>query len=531
MRLGLFRRTVLRMGFSVKTILLLISTLATLVAVYISAYTMNRRKVKGAMEFSLFMLCVAIYCCGYTLELLQDDLESLLAVLRFEYIGIEGMYYFWLLFALTYTRSQPVPRWAKFLLALPSVAILFILWTNDYHGFYFTSAYLDYRSGYPALGITRGTGYILASIYTVLSLLTGSVILIRFAAKADRWTKYQALAIGVGAIFPVFIYLIRLAGIIPFYIDTGPFSALPSALVFAFLMFNDSFFELVPKARSIAMEELRDGIVVLDPKGRIADSNPAARSFLGELSLGKMLEDHPHIPSGIVGLFKKGTGAITLELPEHPSPGENTNIQTLSVFSFSVKAEDGGKLGTTMLVRDETEIADLVSRLSVLATTDELTGLSNRRNFLTMLEYCYASALEEKKPMAVAILDLDDFKLVNDTYGHFVGDEVLKGFSSLLNGFAGSNEIVCRYGGEEFAILLSSVEPTQAFERMEALRTLVESSPFGSSEQPITMTMSTGLACGVPGEDASLDYFLSKADEALYKAKRAGKNRTISHLA
>jgi diguanylate cyclase (GGDEF)-like protein len=519
------------MGLSIKTILLLISTLATLVAVYISAYTMNRRKVKGAMEFSLFMLCVAIYCCGYTLELLQEDLESLLAVLRFEYIGVEGMYFFWLLFALTYTRAKPVPRWAKFLLALPSAAILFILWTNDYHGFYFTSAYLDYRSGYPALGIIRGTGYILGSIYTIFSLLTGSIILIRFAVKADRWTKYQALAIGIGAIFPVFIYMIRLAGIVPFYIDTGPFSALPSALVFAFLMFNDSFFELVPKARSIAMEELRDGIIVLDPKGRIADSNPAARSFLGELSLGKMLSEHPKIPSGILGLLQKGSGAITLELPYFPSAEGNRAIQTLSVFSFSVKGEDGRKLGTTMLVRDETEIANLVSRLSVLATTDELTGLHNRRNFLTMLESCYAAALEEKKPMAVAILDLDDFKLVNDTYGHFVGDEVLKGFSSLLKDFAGPREIVCRYGGEEFAILISAAEPIEAFERMEALRILVESSPFGSKEQPIKMTFSTGLACGIPGEDASLDYFLSKADEALYKAKRTGKNRTISYLA
>ncbi|MEW6549800.1 MAG: histidine kinase N-terminal 7TM domain-containing protein [Spirochaetota bacterium] len=520
------------MALSIKTILLIASTSATLVAVYISAYTLNRRKVKGAAEFSLFMLCVAVYCGGYTLELLQDNLESLLAVLRFEYIGVEGMYYFWLLFALTYTRPRPLSRGAKFLLALPSAILLFIVWTNDFHGFYFSSAYLDYRSGYPALGIVISPGYVIGSIYTVAALLSGSVILMRFAAKADRWTKYQALAIGIGATFPALVYLIRLSGIIPFYIDTGPFSALPSALVFAFLMFNDSFFELVPKARSIAMEELRDGIVVLDTKGRIADSNPAARSFLGELKLGTMLEDNPGIPPEMVGLVRKGAGSIILD---------SSQSQTLSALSFSVKDEGGGTLGTAMLIRDETEITELVSRLSVLATTDELTGLKNRRNFLSVLENRFASALEGRNHFSVAILDLDDFKHVNDTYGHFVGDDVLRGFARILSDFvgsgrsdfgaAGSGEIACRYGGEEFAILLPALDPTQAFERIESLRKLVESSVFGSQGHPIRITLSIGLACGIPGEEATLDNFLSKADEALYKAKRSGKNRTMAHLA
>jgi diguanylate cyclase (GGDEF)-like protein len=154
------------------------------------------------------------------------------------------------------------------------------------------------------------------------------------------------------------------------------------------------------------------------------------------------------------------------------------------------------------------------------AGEDPLTGLPNRR---------YAErALAElaKQPLCVAVADADHFKGVNDRYGHFVGDEVLRQIAAILRDNVRENDFVARYGGEEFLIALSGAGVEDARARCEALRARVAGHPWEQIEPGLRVTVSIGLAALPEGGD--LPSAMTAADQRLYTAKRTGRNRVVA---
>jgi diguanylate cyclase (GGDEF)-like protein len=161
-----------------------------------------------------------------------------------------------------------------------------------------------------------------------------------------------------------------------------------------------------------------------------------------------------------------------------------------------------------------------------LATHDPLTGLPNRRHFLERADAELARARQAGRPLALAILDLDCFKAINDRHGHGRGDDVLRHFAVLLKAAAGDTAIAARLGGEEFAWLLPETAPDAALERCEALRTTVRDlmRVAPGSDEPVTVSI--GLAAFDARRDDRLG-LLQRADTALYEAKHAGRDRTV----
>ncbi|MDF2668637.1 MAG: diguanylate cyclase, partial [Paenibacillus sp.] len=153
------------------------------------------------------------------------------------------------------------------------------------------------------------------------------------------------------------------------------------------------------------------------------------------------------------------------------------------------------------------------------ATTDPLTGLTNRRTLEVIMNQWTA----ELKPFSLVILDIDKFKAINDTYGHQIGDEVLKRLAEIFTVSVRPGDVCCRYGGEEFVILLGLTSAVDAFIVAERIRRAVEASihSFGKS-----VTISLGIA-SYPSHSDSIETLFHLADQALYKAKAEGRNRTI----
>lgn len=183
---------------------------------------------------------------------------------------------------------------------------------------------------------------------------------------------------------------------------------------------------------------------------------------------------------------------------------------------------DGVVSGAVSVIRDIT--ADVVreANLSVAAETDPLTGLANRRCFLAALER--QQQVSGETGFAVAMLDLDHFKLVNDTYGHAAGDEVLKQVARASGEAVRSNDVVGRLGGEEFALLLPGADERTAIEIGERVRAAIEAlSVMLDVGARIRVTVSVGVALGQPGFDAA--GLLAIADMQLYAAKIDGRNR------
>lgn len=161
-----------------------------------------------------------------------------------------------------------------------------------------------------------------------------------------------------------------------------------------------------------------------------------------------------------------------------------------------------------------------------LATRDSLTGLANRRHFMDVGNRELLLASRSGRPLSVAMLDLDHFKSVNDTYGHAVGDLVLKRFASLALATLRSSDIVGRIGGEEFALILREMSPFDASALAEKLRAAAAAD---RSEGLPVFTVSIGISVA-NANDRSLDDVLRRADKALYAAKVEGRNRVAVAL-
>jgi diguanylate cyclase (GGDEF)-like protein len=162
------------------------------------------------------------------------------------------------------------------------------------------------------------------------------------------------------------------------------------------------------------------------------------------------------------------------------------------------------------------------------ADTDVLTGLHNRRYFYRMSRRFVERATQEHTSIAILLIDLDHFKHYNDTNGHEEGDRLLVEFGGLLRGCTPEDAVVARYGGEEFIVMLPSVSAEEAFRYAEYLRNSVASHPFAQRQkQPLGfLSISGGIAC-FPNHGRSIQEVVRLADESLYKAKEAGRNRIM----
>jgi diguanylate cyclase (GGDEF)-like protein len=179
---------------------------------------------------------------------------------------------------------------------------------------------------------------------------------------------------------------------------------------------------------------------------------------------------------------------------------------------------------------DMVSIRELTTAYELLqkeADTDPLTELSNRRPFLRTLDVEFARAKRFMHPLAIAMIDIDHFKNVNDTYGHDAGDQVLRAFSTILVREFRTIDLVGRLGGEEFAVIFPETDVDRAQLACRRLLGTIESAVIPVEERQISVTASIGLA-GVMPETPNGTTVLKRADEFLYVAKRSGRNRVIS---
>ena len=164
-----------------------------------------------------------------------------------------------------------------------------------------------------------------------------------------------------------------------------------------------------------------------------------------------------------------------------------------------------------------------------MALTDTLTGLYNRRYFDVHLQKLIQTNQQNRKNFAVLMVDVDKFKGVNDTYGHGVGDEVLRAYASRLKDTVRGFDLVARLGGEEFVVVLPDITPDMAYLIAERLRRALGGRPIkcGSPSGELTVTASIGGFVVGPSQNLPSEEILKRADEALYAAKNGGRNQTV----
>ncbi len=267
-------------------------------------------------------------------------------------------------------------------------------------------------------------------------------------------------------------------------------------------------------------------VAVMDGK-ELFDANTALLKLLGYPTLKAFKKEH----ACLCDFFEKGDTDDYLL----PKMGELTwaeYAQKHPEREHKVKMTLGGeerifsiKVSSVQLGSEYREIAVLSDITSSLhqSTTDALTGLANRLHFNLLFSHAIKSAAREKSPLGLVFFDIDLFKNINDTYGHLVGDDVLRTIADRVKSTLRQSDLLARWGGEEFIILLPNTPLDSATEIAEKIRQMIENHPFETAGR---ITCSFGVTQIDPNEDPLSA--LGRVDELLYDAKASGRNRVVA---
>jgi diguanylate cyclase (GGDEF)-like protein/PAS domain S-box-containing protein len=281
----------------------------------------------------------------------------------------------------------------------------------------------------------------------------------------------------------------------------------------------------------VTLGSIGDGIVRTDADGRVEYLNPVAERLTG----WSAADAHGHALDEVCPIVAEDGGARVDVLQAPARPGQRTDSHHVlsrpdgGRFSVSwtvapLHSADGAIRGTVLALHDVTEACSLARRLIHQASHDPLTGLMNRREFEHSLAKAIETARLEGLQHVCLYMDLDQFKVVNDTCGHAAGDELLRQLGTLLQSRLRGSDALARLGGDEFGVLLTGCPLTQGQRLAEELRSAIRAFRFVWADKTFEMGVSIG-AVWVSGASGSVSAVLSAADVACYAAKDLGRNR------
>ncbi len=276
------------------------------------------------------------------------------------------------------------------------------------------------------------------------------------------------------------------------------------------------------------VENVGDLVAVLDTEGRRIYNSPSYGPLFRDEDIrqgsNSFLEIHPEDRERIKEVFHRTVATGVGECAEFRFALKDGKTRYMQSDGRAIRGADGAVSKVVVVSRDITELKRRETELLEMAATDILTGLPNRRHFVAQLEQESARILRDKGRCAsVLMLDADHFKMINDTFGHAVGDDVLRHLATLMQNKLRKVDTVGRIGGEEFALILPGAALPAAEAFAERLRQYVAATPVPQADRTIPLTVSIGVA-GMSADDANADEVLTRADRALYRAKGSGRN-------
>ena len=454
---------------------------------------------------------------------------------KLEYVGIAMTPPALFVFALCYCRWRRLLGLVGVLILIVPTITLGLALTNEGHELIWAQLDAGVR-GLPALVTEYGAWYSIHTAYSYLLVAVAVGLIIWRFSQSPHLGVHMAMIAGAPLVVMAFNVL-YIADINPLRrLDPTPIGFSVGAVLIGLAVFRYRLFDLQPVARDAVFDRLDSVVLVIDPQDRIADLNPAAEALIRRPSREVIGADAAEVlPEPVWQLLSKPAvdeahEELTLE------SGGRRQIFDVSVIRLGQDASASGRLLTMLdltvrvqaaeeLERARTELERANRELEELANHDPLTGLANRRHFMTSFEQEVARSHRFGNSLALVMIDLDRFKLVNDTYGHGAGDQVLVGVAEKLHSGGRATDVVARIGGEEFAVLLVETPREAAGFVTERLRRSIAALRFeGQDGEPFGITASLGVA--LMGEDgATTGELLHSADDALYRAKELGRNR------
>ncbi len=523
-----------------------LSILSALIS-FAAAITTWRRSAPGSSALSLLLLSMAIWAGCYATRWMDISVQAKIFWFRVMFIGVASIPTLFLLFTLSFTHNQYwlTPR-HLILLSIQPLTSLLLQWTNQYHHFIYRSLELTQQNGFVAIELIRGPWYFVNIFYSYAIIGVGFFLMSQGALRLGALYRYQYRLIMAASLLP---WLANVFNEINFEtnskLDFAPLTFGISGIIYVFSILRTRFMDLIPVARSHLIENMRDGVMVLDAQNRIVDVNPAMEIFLEQPPSYYLGKDASQVFGGwmqqIDSLWDEVETRAELKVPKHP--------RYLDLRVTPLYDKDQLLNGRLMVFRDVTErkqtekrlryvnerlqsqlieIGLLQSKLREQAIRDPLTNLFNRRYLEETLDRELARAGRESYPVCIIMVDLDHFKQTNDSYGHDAGDQVLRALANMLAEQSRRGDFACRYGGEEFVIVMPNISQRTAYERARKLRRCLKSLQISYECHSLTTTISMGIA-SFPENGETRQALLRASDRAMYAAKQAGRDYILTY--
>jgi diguanylate cyclase (GGDEF)-like protein len=518
------------------------------VAFALAAATWRHRATRGARGLMLLTVGVTIWAGASAGAWSVHALAEQVLWLKVIYLGMWMIPVGFLTLALDVARMD---RWLTTgriaVIAFPPILLTILVWANPAHSYHkaFTAVEVGpFTRHVPVPGPLYWTFVAVGFSMVVF----GIVILARVLWRSSGAERNRTAILLWGASVPILASIVSEFRLVSLHgLDPTPLAFLGTSVLWMYGLSRGGLLDILPLARHALVDQMSDGVIVLDDLNRIADANPAALSMLGSSGtapIGQPAEALFDGAEGAVAADGSVTGGAHIVSQVAVPSGCSDDCRYVD---FMVTALDLGHRrppAHLIVLHDVTEereqkhllataYADLErshelivasnERLQEQTTRDPLTRLYNRRYLEDRLPGEMARTKRDGTSVAFLFLDIDDFKLINDNHSHSMGDACLTLLSELLLGGARGGDIVCRFGGDEFLVVMLNAGTHAAVARAERLRRDVADTRAVLGDDECAFTVSIGVS-SVPANGFTAEDGIAAADSALRRAKASGRN-------
>ncbi|MEL6246752.1 MAG: histidine kinase N-terminal 7TM domain-containing protein [Cyanobacteria bacterium J06627_15] len=498
-------------GMRVYLVLTILPIAATLATGSVAILSWQRRTVPGARAFSFFAASLYVWCFFSVFEYLSQDTFARILFGKLQYFGISTFAVFWLAFTLQYTHQDSWLTRRNWVLSLvlPGLSLIFSLLAPRL-GLIWRSVEAV-RGPVLTLSIEHGWWFNWVMVpYNYLLFSLGIGLLLQASFANSRLYRQQTLFLLAAGLFPFLFNVIYVVADVTFYgMDLTPIGMAVSSVMVMFGLFQTRLFELSPIPYRTVFLSTAEAVILLDRYQQIVDLNPSAEQTCRQANpIGQPLEQvFPEYSQ----CLQMTAAARVITVADAASEYREVKVRPLT-------SPAGQPVGTVLIVRDVTLEQRQQRQLERDAYLDSLTGVFNRRQFQQSAEQALQYSRQQGTPLALLFVDLNNFKPINDTYGHAAGDSVLRHVADCLQASIRAGDGVARMGGDEFVLLLQTdrIGATRMCDRItERLQ-----SPVIIDQRSIDVEVSIGVAC-YPTDGTSVESLLAVADQAMYRQKQA----------
>ena len=486
----------------------------------IIAFAFTRNYRRGVACFAMMAGALLFYILGYLLDVMSTTPGEAMLALRIENLGIPLIAPFFLLMTISFFRPRLLQKW-MIIASLAYGTLMFLtVFLNDAHLLYYSSVATNYNGSFYVVQLGKGPLYYVQQAVSISCMAMAYVIIaVRYINGSAKLRQQMHLFI-LGSLFGFVANIANFTGMFSGGTDPTPLAMTMGLVCFVINLYRYKFMDIVPAAFDMAIETMDDAVIVLDINWGLIYCNQTACDIFPVLASFSGTEEIMCAPGWPEELSPQSDSQVNFSVIN--TAGE-TRLQRAGINPIYDKKHK--PIGVSLIIRDVTEISDMLNRLEELAITDPLTGVFNRRHFMTLIDRQMDLGLRHNLPMSILLLDVDYFKRVNDTYGHLAGDYVLRMIVQTITRQMRAHDIIARYGGEEFIIM--SAEPDEAGLMSFGARLCkaVENEIIRYDGAEISVTVSLGAVIIMPAQ--TYEDAISAVDRALYAAKAAGRNRVM----